>query len=165
LKGVIRFSISSQSLPKYASLSDVTTAFFVDNYCAGYAMDTKSPPCNELDSQQKKSLRNKFGSIKHAVRMVLMHADAYPVMPNNPSEYKGVIHAIATAAEKRILDAFGLEDKTISIYKLEKQLKLPAMKELEKSLRLPDNTPDDMRKFFKKEISNIFLKTNFPSTN
>jgi len=143
---VIRFSISSQCLPNNASLSDVTITFFANNYPTGYAMDTKGPTWNELDPQQKKSLRNKFGSIKRAVRMVLMHADAYPVIAN-----KSAIRVIATAAEKRLLDALGLEDKSISIYKLEKQLKLPEMKEMlvEKSLKLPENTPDDMRKFFK----------------
>jgi hypothetical protein len=109
----------------------------------------KNPSWDELDSQQKKSLRSKFGSIKRAVRIVLGHADSFPLMPNNPSQYKSIVQEIATAAEKRIRDALGFDDNTIiSIYKLEKQLKLPAMKELEKSLSLPDNTPDDMRKFF-----------------
>jgi hypothetical protein len=149
-KGVIRFSVSSKSLPKYASLSEVTTAFFVDDFCAGRELDLKSPSWAELDSQQKKSLRNKFTSIKRAVRMILGYADSFPLMPNNPSQYKNIVREIATAAEKRIRDALGFDDDTIiSMYKLEKQLKLPAMKEVEKSLSLPDNTPGDMRKFFR----------------
>jgi len=158
-KGIIRFSISSKSLPKYASLADVTTAFFVDDYRAGYAFDTKSQSWNELDSQGKKSLRNKFATIKRAVRMVLLHADCYPVVDeNHPSQYKDVIKGIVTPAEKRLREALGFDDdKTLSIYKLEKELKQPAAKELGKSLKLPDNTPDDARKFFNSSLGLILV--------
>jgi len=74
------------------------------------------PEGNGWDSQQKKSLRNKLSTIERAVRMVSMHADACPVVP------KDAIRKIATAAEKRVLEALGSEEKTISICKLEKQL-------------------------------------------
>ncbi|KAG7356501.1 hypothetical protein IV203_001187 [Nitzschia inconspicua] len=147
-KGVIRFSISSKGLPKNASLSEVTTAFFADDYMTGYLLDTKSPSWNELDAQEKKSLRSKFSCIKRAVRIVLQHADSFPLKSNNPVQYKDLIRGIATKAEEKIRENLGFDSKTITIYKVEKQLTLPRMKGLEKSLNLPDNTPDDMRKFF-----------------
>jgi hypothetical protein len=140
-----------KGLPKNASLSEVTTSFLADNYRVGYAMDSKSPSWNELNPQERKSLHNKFGSIKRAVKMVLLHADSYPLIPSNPSQYKSNIRAIANAAEKRICDALGLEEDTISVYKLEKQLKLPHLKDLEKTLKLPSNTPEEMKKFFKSD--------------
>jgi len=40
-------------------------------------------------------------------------------------------------------DALGFEDKTISMHKLEKALKDPNMKELERTLKAPANTPED----------------------
>lgn len=119
-------------------------SFFVDDYRTGYALESKSPSWNELDTQEKKSLRNKFSTIKRAVRIVSLYADSYPLIPK-----KDVAREIAAVAEKRLRVALGFDDKTtISIYKLENQLKLPGMKELEKSLKLPDNTPEDARKFF-----------------
>lgn len=83
-----------------------------------------------LDPQERKSLRNKFGSINRAVRMVLMHAESYPSVPDDPSRYKEVVHKISVATEERIREIFGLKDKSISIYKLDKIVKLPPMKEL-----------------------------------
>ena len=140
--GIIRFSVSSKSLPKYASLSEVTTAFFVGDYRAGYALDTRSQHWEELDPQGRRSIRNKFTTIKRAVKMVLLYADSYP-----ETNDKDTIKGIATTAEKRLREALNFEEgKTLSIYKLEKQLK--TTKELEKQRKLPDNTPDDIRKFF-----------------
>jgi len=89
----------------------------------------------DMEPQEKKSIRNKFGSVKRAVKMVLMHADSYPLMPEDRSKHK----------------ALGFEDKTISMCKLEKALKDPNMKELERTLKLPTNTPEDARKFFKSD--------------
>jgi len=152
-KGVIRFSISCKSLPTCASLVDVTTAFFADNCYAGHALDMKSASYDELDPQGKKSMRNKFATVKRAVRMVLLHADSYPSKPKNPSHHKDLIRGIATLAEKRLRkhEALGFKDKeTVSVCKLEKQLgEVPAAvkEELEKK-PLPVDTPDDMCKFF-----------------
>jgi hypothetical protein len=70
-KSVLMFSVSSKCLSTSASLSEVTTAFFVDDYPAGYVLETQSPSWGELDSQGKKKLRNKFSLIKRAVRLVL----------------------------------------------------------------------------------------------
>lgn len=71
-------------------------------------------------------------------------------MPENPSQHKVVIRGIVEAAKKRLHEALGFEDEdeTVSVHKLEKKLKLPAVKELEKSLSLPTNTPEDVCKFF-----------------
>ena len=60
-KGIItRFSVSSKRLPKNASLSEVTTAFFADNYHSGYTQETGSQYWNELDAQARRSIRNKL---------------------------------------------------------------------------------------------------------
>jgi len=101
-KGVIRFSISSKSLPKCASLVDATTAFFANNCHAGHVLDAKSASCDELDPQGKKSLRNKFATVKRAMRMVLLHADSHPSKPKSPPHHKDLIRGIATTAEKRL---------------------------------------------------------------
>ena len=149
-RGLIGFHISIKKLPKLASLTDTTVAFFVDDYPGGYKKDINSPYWEELDSQERKSLRNKFSTVKRAVRMVLLHADSYPLMPENPSQYKNVIRDIATTAEARIRETMGFDDKTIiSRHKLEKQLKLPEVKKHEKTLKLPEDTPEDIRNFFK----------------
>ena len=145
-KSVLMFSVSSRCLSTSAPLSEVVTAFFVDDYPAGYLLETQSPSWDELDSQGKKKLRNKFSLIKRVVRLVLMHADSFPVNTGNRVQYKKDIFAIARAAEVQIRAALGFDAKTtITRHKLEKQ---PGLKELEKALKLPDNTPEDMRKFF-----------------
>ena len=146
-KGVIRFSISSQCLPRSASLTESTIAFFADDYVTRYTLDTKSPSWNEKDDREKKSLRNKFSLLKRAVRLVLLHSDSFPIKPKNPTRYKEMIREIATKAEERIRRALAFDDSAkITIYKIEKQLKLA--KDLETSQQLPDNTPDEYRKFF-----------------
>ena len=143
------FSVSSRCLSASASLSEVATAFFVDDYPVGYILETQSPSWDELDSQGKKKLHNKFSLIKRAVRLVLMHADSFPVDTGNRSQYKkDYVSAIARAAEEQIRAALGFNatKSTITRHKLEKQ---PGLKELEQTLKLPDsNTPEDMRKFF-----------------
>jgi len=75
--------------------------------------------------------------------MVLIHADSYPLMTEDRSKHKEMVRRIATAAEERMRDALGFEDKTISMHKLEKALKDPNMKELERTLKAPANTPED----------------------
>jgi len=147
LKGVIKFSVSSQSLPKNAPLSEVMTRFFTENFHVGMELDKQSPSWNDpdqWDKQRKQKLSNKLSTIKRAVRMMLMHADAYP------TGSKDVIRSVATAAEKKLTTNLGLETKTISIYNLERQLSVASVKEYENSLtlpyELPANTPDYMRK-------------------
>ena len=73
-----------------------------------------------------------------------MHADSYPLMPEDPSQHKEVLQRIATAAEERIRNDLGFENKRISVSTLTSH---PVIKNL-KTLKLPDNTPRDMRKFF-----------------
>ena len=143
-KGVIRFSVCSKSLP--SSLTEATVAFIADEYQAGFEIDKKSSNWGEI----KKSCSNKFSTVKKAVKFLLCHAESYPLKPeNSPYHDKTVIRAIANEAEKRVREAVGFDDiETVSVYKLEKKLSLSVVKEYEKSLNLPDNTPDDARKFF-----------------
>jgi hypothetical protein len=150
LKGVIKFSISSQSVPRNASLSEVTTKFLVENFLAGMTLDKESPSWNDPDQWDKagkKKLQNKISLMKRSVRLVLMHADAYPTGP------KDVIRSITQAAEKKLLTNLGLETETTSMYNLEKHLSVESAKAYEKSLtlpyELPDSIPEDMRKLLK----------------
>lgn len=145
-KGVIRFSISSRGLANQMSLADVATAFFANDFPAGFALNKESDSWNDLDLTERKHLRNHFGNIKRAARMVSMHADSYPLIPEDPLQHKEVIHRIAAAAEECTCNDFGFGSKAISICKLSSH---PSMKMLEKSLKLPENTPEDARKFFK----------------
>jgi hypothetical protein len=148
--GVIKFSISSKGLTNQTSLTDVTVAFFTDNYPAGFALDKDSDSWKDLDLTERKKLRNHFGTIKRAVRMVLMHTDSFPPpRPDGSSEsWKESLRGTATAAEQCIREDFSFGDKTISIYKLTSH---PLMKYLEKSLKLPENTPECFRKIFKSD--------------
>jgi len=154
-KRPLRFSTSSKTLSKNASLTETTTAFFADDYKAGYELDTKSLEYKEMDAPEKKSLRNKFSSIKRAVRAVMMYADSYPQESEDeaPSHYKEKVRRIASAAEERIRDDFeefkDKKDKIITIYKLEKVLKRQEIKELERTWTLPEDAPEEARKFFK----------------
>ena len=145
-KGVQSYSVSIRKLAKSAPLTKVTTRFFVDNYPAGYQKCMKSPAWDESDGDERRKCSQRFSSIKKAVRVVLSHSDSFRLKPTNPApgQHKDVIHGIATKAEERIREAFGFNPKpfVISVYKLEPFH--PRMKKLD----LPDNTPDDMRKFF-----------------
>ena len=143
----IKFSVNSKRLHHQSSLADITVAFFVDDYRGGFAKDKASPDWND-NPVEKKRLRNLFANIKRAVRLVLMHADSYP-SASNPVDYKESLRRIATAAEERIRSDFEFgPNAVISVYKLAKH---PKTKELEKTLSLPANTPDDICKFFKVE--------------
>jgi hypothetical protein len=78
---------------------------------------------------------------------VLMHADSFPVNTGNRLQYKKDVFAIARTAEEQIRAALGFDAKTtITRHKLAKQ---PGLTELEKTLKLPDNIPKDVCKFFK----------------
>ena len=96
-KGVIKSSISSKGLTNRTSVADVTTAFFEDNYPAGFSLDKESDFWKDTDASERKRLRNHFAAIKRAVRMVLMHADSYPL-----TQDKVVVRKIATTAEGHI---------------------------------------------------------------
>ena len=130
------------------SVADVFVAFFDEDHPAGFELDKKSDSWkDDMDPLEKKRYKNKFANIKRAVRMVLMHADSYPLIPEDPSQYKEVLRRTATAAEERIRNNLGFEDKRISIYTL---TSLSEIKTLEKTLRLPSNTPVEELQFFNK---------------
>ena len=99
-----------------------------------------------MDVPERKHYKNLFAMIKRAVRMVLMHADEFPTIPDDPSNYKEVLRRTATPAEERIRSSLNFGAKRISFYIL---TNLPEIKELENKLNLPANTPDDWQKFFK----------------
>lgn len=140
---VILFSISSEGLTKQKSLTDVTVAFFIENYPTGVALDINSDSWKDLENTKRKKLRNLFASIKRAVRMVLMHADSFPPTPDK--QFKETLWRTATAAEECTRNDFGFGDKLISHWKLADH---PKTKTLEKTLKPPENTPEDIRKFF-----------------
>ena len=62
-KGVIKFSISSKGLTNRMSVTDVTIAFFVDNFPAGFSLDKESDSWRDLDASEWKRLRNHFAAI------------------------------------------------------------------------------------------------------
>ena len=125
------------------SLTDITVAFFIDNYPAGFALDKDSDSWNDLDTNEKKRLRNLFAWIRRSVRMILLHSDSFP-----PSVDKETIRRIASLAEERIRTDFGFDSKTITMYKL---CRHERTKQLESTMSLPSNTPDDMIRFFKND--------------
>ncbi|CAB9508633.1 expressed unknown protein [Seminavis robusta] len=161
-KALLRFSRSGPSEGAPVSLTEATIGFFYDNYPAGYELDKRSPSWEEFDSNKKKALGSKLNTIRNAVRVVLLHADSCPLKQNS-SEYwnKADIRGIAREAEKRVCEALetlrlnaSVQDcKTITISNLERAMKDPKWKEYEKSLVLPANTPDDIRKVLKKNRS------------
>jgi len=147
-KCLLKFSISSKTLSQKPSLTEVTTAFFVDDFKAGYELDTKSQAYKEMPQAEKKKFRNKFSTIKKAVKAVLVCAESYP----NPDESEDPLHCkekvrrIASVGEERMRNDFEeFKDTNISMYKLEKVI----TKEIEKSWILPKDTPEEARKFFK----------------
>jgi len=146
----INFSISSKGLTNRKTLTDVTVAFFTEKCVAGFAQDKESTSWKNLELTERKRLRNLFGNIKRAVRMVLMHADSFPSpVPDSPdSSWKESLRRTATEAEDRIRNKLELGNKNLSIYKLTTH---PLMKTLEETMKLPENTPEDLRKFFKSD--------------
>ena len=143
---VIKFTTSSKGLTNQNSVSDVFVAFFDEDYRAGYALDLNSESWKEdMDPIERKSHKNKFASIKRVVRMVLMHADSHPSMPEVPPKCKEVLRRIATAAEEHIRNDLRFENKRISVATLTSH---PMTEDLEKTPSLPANTPEDICKFF-----------------
>jgi len=135
-------------MPFYISIPGRgNNSFFVDDYRTGCDLESRSPAWNKLDPQARKKLRNECSLIKRAVRLVLMHADSFPLASNNSAQHKKDVFSIARSAEERIRVVLRFDPKsTITHSKLEKQ---PGLKELEGTLKLPDNTPDGWCKFFK----------------
>lgn len=137
-----RFSVSNKTLSNGATLTDTTVAFFMEDHPAGYELDKKSLAWKDMDERVKKTLKNRFGSIKRAVKVILAHSDSYPTTTDRES-----IRRIAALAEERLRAIF--KEKALTIHKLEKLLRQPEFKLMEKSLELPLDTPVEMKKFFK----------------
>ncbi|CAB9519414.1 hypothetical protein SEMRO_1015_G231490.1 [Seminavis robusta] len=143
-KGVMKFSVTSKSLTKNSSIADVTTKFFVDNYPAGFALDKESDLWKDLGKDQHKKLCNQFAAIKCAVRMMLMHADSFPLNPDKCS-----IESMAKLAEEKIQNDFGFtKTETITVYKVQKHSKT---KQLQVTLKFPASTTELVRNYFKNE--------------
>ena len=101
------------------SVSDVFVSFFYEDYRAGFELDKKSEAWKEdMDAPERKKHKNLFAKIKRAIRMVLMHADDFPLIPDDPSKYKEVLRRIASAAEERIRSSLDFGDKKVSVYTL-----------------------------------------------
>ena len=88
-----------------------------------------------------------------------MHTDEFP-LTDNPSKYKEVLRRTATAAEERVRSSLGFEDRRITVYTL---MNLPNIKDIEKTLKLPSNTPDNWTKFFKSNQFFLKLVLFFPT--
>lgn len=95
--GIIRFSVSIKCLGRSASLSEITTAFFADDYPNGYKLDTKD---QDLDKDEKRKLSKKFSTIKRCVRMVLAYSASYPLMTDDPTLYKESVRRIAEREQR-----------------------------------------------------------------
>lgn len=81
--------------------------------------------------------------------MVLMHASSYPVLPeDSTSSFKEALRRTANESEERIRNSHGFGNETITIYKL---ISHPLTKTHEKTLKLPENTPEPLRKLFKSD--------------
>ena len=140
----IKFSVSSESLTKQMPVSDVAVTFFVDNCLEGFQLDKESDSWNDLLQPERKKLRNFFGAIKRAVRLLLSFCDSFPC-----SLDKETLCRVFSDAETLTRDHLRFEPhKNLTIYLLTQH---PKAKELEKAMKLPDNTPDPLRKFFKSE--------------
>lgn len=139
------FSVASRSLSTRAGIAEVTVGWFMDNYILGFAEEKKSAAWKKQDDRERRSIRNKFNSIRRAVRMMLMHFPNYPRMNGDPKQIRQTITSLSKDAEEQIRTKFGFGTKIITIYKLEAN---SMMKEHERSMKLPEDTPDAMKKFF-----------------
>ena len=140
--GVIKFSINVKGLTTQAPVSEVFTAFFVDDYPLGFKLDQASDTWKDFSVAERKSIRNNFAKLKRVVRMMLMQSNIYPA-----SDDKEAIRRMALAAEEKIRNDWSFKkSKLITIHRL---MSHPQLKELEtKTLQLPVNTPEEARKFF-----------------
>ncbi|CAB9507712.1 hypothetical protein (Partial), partial [Seminavis robusta] len=99
-----RFSVSSKGLQAYKTLSSLTTAFFVEDFPAGYKRDKDHADWQNEEFQNP--LKKLFCKVKRAVRLVLLFSDSYP-QPNLP---KAAIRGLAEAAEKELRVALGAKE-------------------------------------------------------
>ena len=97
----MKFLVSSKTLTTQSDMADVFTAFFVDNYPVGFRIDKECDIWKDLETQERRRLRDLFRVIKRVVRVMLMHADKYPAEANNPLEYKTLVRKIAVDAQDR----------------------------------------------------------------
>jgi hypothetical protein len=166
-KGVIRFSVLVKQLPRSPSLVDI--AFFVDNYRSAYELDKNNP----LPDSNKAQLRKKFSKFKRAVKVMLFHADSYPLIPqDDPSLYKEVVRRVATSAyeclqavlhekeKDRMQSVLGEMNASASVDYILKDKKkkvltvdrlenfLADYRDIENEGKFPDNTPGDSQRFF-----------------
>ncbi|CAB9503235.1 expressed unknown protein [Seminavis robusta] len=139
-EGIIKFSVSSKALTKQMSVADVAVAFFVDNHPEGFRLDKESESWNNLTPSEKKRIRNLFGTVKRAVKVLLLQLDSYP-----STKSKDVLRKMFLDAEDRIRSRLGFGNKLITVYTLTQH---EEVRQLE-SARLPDDSPESVRKFFK----------------
>lgn len=142
----ITFSTLSVGLGQKPSLSEVTVAFFVEDYINGYEREKRLWDREKKDERDKKSIRRKFSIIKKAVRVVLLHAASFPLQPKPPGNYRRHVQTIAEAAEESIRKSLNVDKNRLTVYTLEKLLKDSP---LDPNLQLPTNTPSDMVTYFK----------------
>ena len=76
---------------------------------------------------------------------MLLHSDASPIMTGSRAECKQLLKAIGKESEERIRVQLKLGDKSVTMCKVLCHAKI---KELENTLELPKNTPEDTSRFF-----------------
>ena len=144
--GQIRFTVLCNQLSKRPSVVEVMTGFFLEDYRASYALEKKSPWWQDKPKSEREAVVKKFCLYKRIAKVVLGHADAYPLRSSKPSD-RAVITGILTVAENKLRERLGIaETGLLTVSKLEKQL--AGLKDYEQSLELPTDTPLDMRDFF-----------------
>jgi hypothetical protein len=96
---ITKFTVSSKGITNHMSVSDVFVSFFSEDYRAGFELDKKSEAWKEdMGVPERKRYKNLFAKIKRAIRMVLMHADKFPLIPDDPSKYKEVLRRTASVS-------------------------------------------------------------------
>ncbi|CAB9531278.1 unknown protein [Seminavis robusta] len=131
---VRKFTVSSKALARHASVVDVTVLFFSDDFPAGMALEQRSDSWKDMDEKEKKSHRNRYSSIKRAVRMVVMHMDSFPLVSDR--DFKSTLRHVVSKAIERLRTNYKIsEDKTITVHTIASNSQQTPT--LEKTMNLP----------------------------
>lgn len=139
-----KFSVSSKALANHASAVDVTVLFFVEDFPVGMSMEQRSDSWKDLEPKAQRSLRNRFGAIRRAVRMVVHHMSSFPPMTDH--DFKSTLCNLAIEAVKGLRQSCHLpEDKNITVHAMASNSQTTP---LELALNLPSDLPEGWREVF-----------------
>ena len=82
-------------------MSEVATRFFLDDCPTGFTLDEESQAWKDVSQPGKKSLTNEFTAFKCGVRMILLHAGAFPSTLDKKS-----LENVTKPAEEKIRNDF-----------------------------------------------------------